>query len=57
VTDTNIPGNPTQSYRTREPVKAVGELMEWVAHTPEQLQAMRDGFADLERRGRAVIYD
>jgi hypothetical protein len=26
----------------------------WVGHSPEQLQAMRDGLADLERRGLAV---
>ena len=26
VTDKRFPGNPTRSYRTREPVKVVGEL-------------------------------
>ncbi|OBI83246.1 NAD(+)--rifampin ADP-ribosyltransferase [Mycobacterium asiaticum] len=57
VTDKKFPGNPTRSYRTRQPVKIVGELTDWVGHTPEQLQAMRDGLADLERRGLAVIYD
>ena len=57
VTDKKFPGNPTRSYRTREPVSIVGELTGWVGHSPEQLQAMRDGLADLERRGLAVIYD
>jgi rifampin ADP-ribosylating transferase len=57
VTDKKFPGNPTQSYRTRDPVRIVGELLDWVGHSPEQLQAMRDGLADLERRGLAVIYD
>lgn len=57
VTDKKFPGNPTRSYRTREPVKVVGEITEWVGHSPAQLQAMRDGLADLERRGLAVIYD
>ncbi|WAJ43584.1 NAD(+)--rifampin ADP-ribosyltransferase [Mycobacterium sp. Aquia_216] len=57
VTDKKLPGNPTRSYRTREPVKIVGEIMDWVGHSAEQLQAMRDGLADLERRGLAVIYD
>ena len=57
VTDKKFPGNPTRSYRTREPVRIVGELTDWVAHSAEQLQAMRDGLADLERRGLAVIYD
>lgn len=57
VTDKKFPGNPTRSFRTREPVKIIGELTDWVGHSPEQLQAMRDGLADLKRRGLAVIYD
>jgi len=57
VTDKKFPGNPTRSYRTREPVKVIGELVDWVGHTPEQLQAMRDSLADLKRRGLAVIED
>lgn len=57
VTDKKFPGNPTLSYRSREPVKIVGEITDWAGHSPEQLQAMRDGLADLKRRGLAVIYD
>ncbi|MDP9026651.1 MAG: NAD(+)--rifampin ADP-ribosyltransferase [Actinomycetota bacterium] len=57
VTDKKFPGNPTRSYRTREPVTVVGELLDWVGHSPEQQQAMREGLADLKRRGLAVIYD
>jgi len=45
VTDKKFPGNPTRSYRTRDPVRIVGELLDWVGHSPEQLQAMRDGLA------------
>jgi rifampin ADP-ribosylating transferase len=57
VTDKKLPGNPTRSYRTRQPVTIIGELTDWVGHTPEQLQAMRDSLADLRRRGLDVIYD
>ncbi|MEJ2889508.1 NAD(+)--rifampin ADP-ribosyltransferase [Actinomycetospora aeridis] len=57
VTDKKLPGNPTRSYRTREPVRVVGELEDWTGHSPEQLQEMADGLADLRRRGLAVIYD
>jgi rifampin ADP-ribosylating transferase len=57
LTDKKFPGNPTRSYRTLEPVKVVAEFVDWVGHSPDQLQAMRDGLADLERRGLAVIYD
>jgi rifampin ADP-ribosylating transferase len=57
VTDKKLPGNPTQSFRTREPVRIIGELTDWVGHPPEQLQAMRDGLAQLRRHGLDVIYD
>ena len=57
VTDKKLPGNPTRSYRTREPVRIVGELEGWTGHTPEQLQTMKDLLDDLKRRGLAVIYD
>jgi rifampin ADP-ribosylating transferase len=57
VTDKKFPGNPTRSFRSSEPVKVVGEVLDWDGHTPEQIQAMRDALADLERRGLAVIYD
>ncbi len=57
VTDKKHPGNPTRSYRTREPVRVIGELTDWVGHSPEQVQTMRDTIADLARRGLDVIYD
>jgi len=57
VTDKKFPGNPTRSYRTREPVEIIGELVDWVGHSPDQVRAMRDGLADLKRRGLAIIDD
>lgn len=57
VTDKKLPGNPTQSFRSREPLRVVGELVDWVGHPPERLQAMRDGLEALRRRGAAQIED
>ncbi|CAJ1511107.1 NAD(+)--rifampin ADP-ribosyltransferase [[Mycobacterium] burgundiense] len=57
VTDKKFPGNPTHSYRSREPVQIVGEITDWVGHSPEYLQAFREGLDDLRRKGLAVIYD
>jgi rifampin ADP-ribosylating transferase len=57
VTDKRFPGNPTRSYRSREPLRVVRELLDWVGHTPEQLQAMQDGLAAARRRGAAQIED
>lgn len=46
LTDKKLPGNPTRSYRSRFPLRVVGEVTDWVPHTPEELQAM------MERRDR-----
>jgi rifampin ADP-ribosylating transferase len=57
VTDKRFPGNPTRSYRTRAPVRVVGEVEDWVGHPPEQVQSMRDHVAELEKLGTAHIDD
>ena len=57
VTDKKFPGNPTQSFRSREPVRVVGELVDWVGHPPEKLEAMRTALAALQRNGKAQIED
>jgi rifampin ADP-ribosylating transferase len=57
LTDKKFPGNPTRSYRTREPLRIVGEVADWTGHTPEQLKAMRDALAELDRRGIEAIED
>ena len=55
LTDKRFPGNPTRSYRTREPLRVVGELADWEPHDPEVLQAMRDRLAELDRQGVEAI--
>lgn len=57
VTDKRFPGNPTQSFRSRAPLRVVGEIADWVGHPTEKLQAMRDGIEALRRRGAAHIED
>lgn len=57
VTDKRFPGNPTQSFRTRKSLRVVGELVDWIGHSPEKLQAMRDGLDALKRQGAAQIED
>jgi rifampin ADP-ribosylating transferase len=57
VTDKRFPGNPTHSFRSREPLRVVGEVVDWVGHSAEKLQAMRDGLAALKRDGAARIED
>ncbi len=57
VTDKKFAGNPTRSFRSREPVRVVGELLEWVGHPPAALDAMRAGVAAALARGASAIDD
>lgn len=57
VTDKRFPGNPTQSYRTRHPLRVVAELDTWPRHPPEVLQGMLDNLARLREQGLDVIED
>jgi rifampin ADP-ribosylating transferase len=38
-------------------LRVTGEVKDWVGHTPEQLQAMRDGLARLSAEGRAEMIE
>ncbi len=57
LTDKKYPGNPTRSYRSREPLRVVGEVMEWEGHPPERLREMKDFLASLEAEGDMRIID
>ena len=57
VTDKRFPGNPTESYRTRHPVRVVREVQDWEGHPPEVLQGMLDSLARLREQGLDVIED
>lgn len=57
LTNKRFPGNPTQSYRTRHPVKIVGKVADWTGHPPEVLQQMLDGLKEKMRQGLTPIED
>lgn len=57
LTDKKFPGNPTQSYRSREPLRVTGEVVEWQPHAPEQLNQMKDSLARLRAEGKDIIID
>jgi len=57
LTDKKFPGNPTMSYRSTSPLRIVGEVTVWQGHSPEQVQAMRDGLAKLREQGADIIID
>jgi len=57
VTNKRFLGNVTQSYRTRHPLRVVGELDSWEGHDPEVLKGMLDHLALLREQGLDVIED
>ncbi|SIR89190.1 NAD(+)--rifampin ADP-ribosyltransferase [Williamsia sterculiae] len=52
VTDKKFPGNPTRSYRSRAPLRILGEVTDWTRLTPQALQQWRDRLA--QPRGEIV---
>lgn len=48
VADKKFPGNPTRSYRTKAPLKIVGEVTDWVRQTHEELQQWREKLANVK---------
>ncbi|MET1111423.1 MAG: NAD(+)--rifampin ADP-ribosyltransferase [Allosphingosinicella sp.] len=57
LTDQKFPGNPTRSYRSRDPLRIAGEVTEWEPHPPERLKEMKDFLARLEAEGDMRIID
>jgi hypothetical protein len=55
LTDKKFPGNVTRSYRTRDPLVVLGEVVKWKGHAPDVLQGMRDRVEDMKRQGVEAI--
>jgi Rifampin ADP-ribosyl transferase len=57
LTDKKYPGNPTKSYRARDPLRVTGEVIDWQRHSNEELKAMKDNLERLRRLGVEAIED
>jgi hypothetical protein len=55
LTDKKFPGNPTHSYRSRDPLRVIAEVTMWQGHSPERLQQMKDGVARAKAQGGHII--
>jgi len=55
LTNKRFPGNPTRSYRSREPLRIIGEVVEWTGHPPERLREMLDHLEKLKEQGIEAI--
>ena len=57
LTDKKFPGNPTKSYRSREPLRVTGEVTDWPGHSPEALKTMKDNLARFKQLGVEAVDD
>lgn len=57
LTDQKFRGNPTQSFRSRVPLRIIGEVVNWAGHPDEQVAAMKASLAALEAAGIKPIQD
>jgi len=57
LTNKKFRGNPTKSFRSREPLRIRGEIPDWQGHSPEAIKAMKDGLERLKRLGVEPIDD
>ena len=55
LTDKKYPGNPTKSYRSRNPLRVSGEVFDWQGHSPDELKTMRDHLEKLKQLGIEAI--
>lgn len=55
VTDKKFPGNPTRSYRSREPLRVIEEVHDWTRRSNEELQTWRERLAKIPADERGEI--
>ena len=55
LTDKKFPGNPTLSYRSRDPLRVIAEVTKWQGHSPERLRQMKENVARAMAEGTNVI--
>lgn len=57
LTDKKFPGNVTASYRSIHPVRITGEVKDWVGHSSEQIQQMKNSLARMRLEGSDTIIE
>lgn len=51
LTNKKFRGNPTKSFRSREPLRILGEISDWPGHSAEAIKAMKDGIERMKGLG------
>jgi hypothetical protein len=55
VTDKRFRGNPSKSFRSRDPLRVIGEITGWKGHPEEAVKAMKAGIQKLAQQGHGPI--
>jgi hypothetical protein len=51
LTNKKFRGNPTKSFRSRDPLRVTGEITDWQGHPPEAVQVMKENLKRLDELG------
>lgn len=57
LTDKKYPGNPTLSYRSKDPLRVIGEVIDWQGHSADELNNMKANVERLRQSGIEAIED
>ena len=57
LTDKKFPGNPTNSFRSREGFNVVAEVKDWRGHPAEEVKAAREKVDQALKAGAPIIED
>lgn len=57
LTDKKFPGNPSLSYRSRDPLRILAEVRDWQGHAPERLEEMKAAVPRKMAEGSKHIID
>jgi len=55
LTDKKYPGNPTLSYRSKDSLRVIGEVIGWRGHSAEELKNMKAGVERARQLGMEAI--
>jgi hypothetical protein len=57
LTDKKFPGNPTNSFRTRDPLVVLAEVIHWQGHPLEDIMQRKEKLEGLSQSGEAKIIE
>jgi hypothetical protein len=57
LTDKKFPGNPTLSYRSKDSLRVIGEVIHWQGHSADELKNMKDNVERSRQLGIEAIED